>query len=35
MQLILSPEDPLRMPTLVIICTCCSVGVRAGGWSSC
>jgi len=24
-----SPENPLRMPTLVIVSTCCSVGVRA------
>src|SRR5260370_32364442 len=26
--------DPLRMPTVVIVCTCCPVGDRAGGWSS-
>jgi len=23
------------MPTLVIVFTCCSVGIRAGRWSSC
>src|SRR5260221_467916 len=26
--------DPLRMPILVIVFTCCSVGIRAGRWSS-